>query len=124
MPSIVVMARDPIDPTANRQDRTGAPSTCTVQAPHCAMPHPNLVPVSPRISRSTQSSGISGGASTFLTSLLIRRLTIGDLVNTSGRWYGVGSYVETIELLAIPANGSPMNGGCGWLLHAPPVAQR
>ena len=22
------------------------PSTCTVQAPHCAMPQPNLVPVS------------------------------------------------------------------------------
>src|SRR5215813_10856476 len=28
------------------------------------MPHPNLVPVSPKTSRSTQSSGISGGTST------------------------------------------------------------
>src|SRR6266403_180287 len=30
-----------------------------VQAPHCAMPQPNLVPVSPSDSRSTHSSGVS-----------------------------------------------------------------
>ena len=30
------------------QERVAAPLTCTVQAPHCAMPQPNLVPVSPR----------------------------------------------------------------------------
>src|SRR5207249_463319 len=45
-------------------ERTGWPSRCTVQAPHCAMPQPNLVPVSPRTSRSTQSSGMSSGAAT------------------------------------------------------------
>ena len=32
--------------TGVTQERSGAPSTCTVQAPHCAMPQPNLVPVS------------------------------------------------------------------------------
>src|SRR6185312_4649317 len=37
----------------------GWPSTSTVQAPHCAMPQPNLVPVRPRTSRSTQSRGMS-----------------------------------------------------------------
>src|ERR1700692_4539530 len=81
------MARGPIDPTANRQDRTGAPSTCTVQAPHCAIPHPNLVPVNPKISRSTQSRGISGGASIFLTSPFIRRLTMNYLVK-GRQWFG------------------------------------
>ena len=44
------------------QARTGSPSRCTVQAPHCAMPQPNFVPVRPSRSRSTQSSGMSGGA--------------------------------------------------------------
>src|SRR5271154_6698215 len=82
-PSIVVMARWPMDPTANRQERTGAPSTCTVQAPHCAMPQPNLVPVNPSRSLSTQRRGMSGGASISLTSPLICRLTM----STSSRSY-------------------------------------
>ena len=42
----------------------GRPSTCTVQAPHWAMPQPNLVPVRPSRSRSTQSRGMSAGAFT------------------------------------------------------------
>src|SRR5512134_2788562 len=39
--------------------RTALPSTCTVQAPHCAMPQPYFVPVSLSSSRITQSSGVS-----------------------------------------------------------------
>src|SRR5262245_34627451 len=35
----------------------------TMQAPHRPAPHPNLVPVSLRLSRSTHSSGVSLGAS-------------------------------------------------------------
>src|SRR3954462_11389802 len=46
------------------QERVGSPSTCTVQAPHSAMPQPNFVPVMPRTSRSTQSSGVSPSTST------------------------------------------------------------
>jgi hypothetical protein len=46
------------------QDRTGSPLTWTVQAPHWAMPQPNLVPVRPSSSRSTHSSGVSGAAFT------------------------------------------------------------
>src|SRR6266567_3118988 len=46
------------------QVRVATPSRCTVQAPHCAMPQPNLVPVSPSVSRSTQRSGVSGATST------------------------------------------------------------
>ncbi len=49
------------------QERSGVPSTCTVQAPHWAMPQPNLVPVSFNRSRRTHSSGMSGGASTAWT---------------------------------------------------------
>jgi hypothetical protein len=40
-------------------ERTGAPSTCTVQAPHSPAPHPNFVPVKPRWSRKTHKSGVS-----------------------------------------------------------------
>ena len=46
------------------QDRVGCPLICTVQAPHSAMPQPNLVPVMPSVSRRTQSSGMAGTTST------------------------------------------------------------
>src|SRR3989442_13463618 len=46
------------------QERIGLPSTWTVHAPHCAMPQPNFVPVMPRVSRSTQSSGVSAATVT------------------------------------------------------------
>ena len=50
--------------TGRVQVRTARPSRCTVQAPQAAMPHPNLVPVKPSVSRSTHSSGVSGSTST------------------------------------------------------------
>src|SRR6478609_6132435 len=48
------------------QERAGAPSRCTVQAPQRAMPQPNLVPVNPTWSRKTQSKGVSSGAATLV----------------------------------------------------------
>src|SRR5580693_10264185 len=45
-------------------ERTALPSRCTVQAPHMPAPQPYFVPVSLRCSRTTQSSGVSGPAST------------------------------------------------------------
>src|SRR6516225_1937499 len=49
--------------TGVTHERTGAPSRCTVQAPHSAMPQPYLVPVRPTMSRNTHSSGISPSTS-------------------------------------------------------------
>ncbi len=46
------------------QERVASPLMCTVQAPHSAMPQPNFVPVMLRVSRSTQSKGMSGLTST------------------------------------------------------------
>ena len=46
------------------QERTALPSTWTVQAPHRPAPQPNLVPVSFRCSRTTQSSGVLASTST------------------------------------------------------------
>src|SRR5262249_9658215 len=64
MPSIVVTGRLPTAPTDRRHERTGLPSICTVQVPHCAMPQPYLVPVMPSTSRNTQSSGVPPSTST------------------------------------------------------------
>ena len=68
---MVVTERFPTLPTGSRQERTGLPSMWTVQAPHCAMPQPNFVPVIPSMSRNTQRSGISSGASNCRSSPLI-----------------------------------------------------
>src|SRR6266849_5190666 len=48
------------------QERAASPLMWTVHAPHSAMPQPNFVPVMSSVSRSTQSSGMSGLTSTDL----------------------------------------------------------
>ena len=60
---VVVTFLPVTSPTATEHDRTASLSTCTVQAPHCAMPQPNLVPVRPSSSRSAHKSGASGSIS-------------------------------------------------------------
>ncbi len=60
--------------TGVTHERTGWPSRCTVQAPHRAAPQPNLVPVMSRLSRMTQSRGVTGSASTLWVLPLICRL--------------------------------------------------
>src|SRR5579863_3058148 len=58
------------------QERTGRPSRCTVQAPHCATPQPYFVPVRPRCSRKTQSRGVEGSTSTCTLRLFtVREIT-------------------------------------------------
>src|SRR2546430_10666946 len=59
-PSIVVTRLLATAEMGSTPVRVATPSRCTVQAPHCAMPQPNLVPVRPSVSRSTQRSGVSG----------------------------------------------------------------
>src|SRR6267154_3161619 len=62
-PSIVVTWRLATAETGAEHERNVCPSTWTVQAPHCAIPHPYLVPVRPRSSRITHSSGVFGSPS-------------------------------------------------------------
>src|ERR1700756_1471044 len=62
--------------TAMQQERIATPSIWTVQAPHCAMPQPYLVPVSPTFSLIAQSSGVSGSTSTLTDFPLIVRFAI------------------------------------------------
>src|SRR5664279_5181192 len=63
-PSMVVTFLPATAEMGVTQERCGWPSMWTVQAPHSDMPHPNLVPVMPRVSRRTQSNGMAGTAST------------------------------------------------------------
>ena len=53
-------------PTAEpgtEHERTGVPFKCTVQAPHCATPQPNLGPLMLSSSRKAHNNGISGSVS-------------------------------------------------------------
>ncbi len=54
----------PMVETGVTQERRASPFTWMVHAPHSATPQPNLVPVSPSSSRSTQSMGVSPSTST------------------------------------------------------------
>src|SRR6266849_10220637 len=63
-PSMVVTFLPATLEIAVMQERVASPLICTVQAPQSAMPQPNFVPVMFRVSRSTQSSGMSGLTST------------------------------------------------------------
>ena len=59
-PSIVMILSDSLTSEIGVwHERTASPLICTVQAPHRLSPQPNLVPVIPRFSRITQSSGVS-----------------------------------------------------------------
>ena len=57
-----VLLVDSILESGVTQDRVGSPSMWTVQAPHCAKPHPKRGPFSFRMSRSAYSSGMSGSS--------------------------------------------------------------
>src|SRR5262245_65385227 len=78
--------------TGVMQERMGVPSTCTVQAPQAAAPQPNLVPVSLRCSRSTQSSGVSPPTPTSLrwplTVKATMRASLGHLPRVCRRYAG------------------------------------
>src|SRR5688500_10543414 len=66
--------------TGMTQERTAAPLTCTVHAPHCATPQPYFVPVRPTCSRITHSSGVFGSTSTSCVLPLIVKRTIALLL--------------------------------------------
>jgi hypothetical protein len=61
---MVVILRPCTELAGTEQERIGEPSTCTVQAPHCATPQPYFVPVRPTCSRIAQSSGVLASTST------------------------------------------------------------
>src|SRR4030095_4797219 len=89
-PSMVVTDFPATFDTGMLQERNAWPSTWTVQAPQSPMPQPNLVPVSPRVSRSTHSNGICGATSTFCRCPLTVKVTAmnplfrAELVQKSG----------------------------------------
>ena len=90
------------------------PSTCSVQAPQSARPHPNLVPVIFRVSRSTQSSGVSPGTSTWRAApLSVNSTFIGS--SPSSAWGSGWSRPcpATPPRSAIQVLNALMNSACG-----------
>src|ERR1017187_8571855 len=79
--------------TSMPQERIAAPSTWTVQAPHCAMPQPYLVPVRPAFSRIAHSSGVSGSTSTSKALPLIVRFAIAFPLDSSFHRVNLGNDV-------------------------------
>src|SRR6266511_2329094 len=73
--------------TGTEQERTGSPFRCTVQAPHWAMPQPNLGPFTSSTSRNTQSKGISGSTSALRFLPLTVSSIIWDLLGLSVMQY-------------------------------------
>src|ERR1700736_3900670 len=73
--------------TSTPQERIATPSIWTVQAPHCAMPQPYLVPVRPIFSRIAHSSGVSGSTSTSKAlPLIVRFAIVGPLDGLPRPW--------------------------------------
>src|ERR1700685_677208 len=59
---VTTLAPDKV-PIGTEQERIALLLIWTVHAPHCAIPQPNFVPLSPTASRNAQSSGVSGSRS-------------------------------------------------------------
>src|SRR5437867_12831880 len=74
-------------------ERTDCPSTCTVHAPHSAIPQPYLVPVRLRLSRRIHNSGVSVGTLELIStrSLLTNRIGMkGSVESSESRRTGAG----------------------------------
>jgi hypothetical protein len=86
--------------------RTGLPSTSTVQAPQIMVPQEYFVPVRPRVSRNTHSSGVSSLTSNSRTvPLTVSFLFIGALLlfEVPCSVY-LSGLKRTFNLLAVPSN--------------------
>src|SRR6266568_7806763 len=80
-PSMVVICFPSAPLTGKEQERVATPSIWTVQAPHCAMPQPYLVPVRPTCSRITHNSGVLGSTSiSSVLPLMVRRAIASSLL--------------------------------------------
>src|SRR6266436_5433767 len=76
-PSMVLMFLPPTCDTGVVQERVSAPSTWTLHAPHNPAPQPNFVPVSCKVSRRTQSRGVSAETSTVFAAPFTFRAKVG-----------------------------------------------
>src|SRR5260221_1099248 len=110
-PSMVVIFLPTAAESGVEQDRAGWPFTCTVQAPHNAMPQPYLVPVMLRWSRRTQRRGVSGSASTDTPLPLTFRVVIWKFLVKNPRCYCVRQEGRC-EAREFPVNGCDPGAGC------------
>src|SRR3954471_9590718 len=110
--SIVMILDSPTLSIAVMQERTAEPSRCTVQAPHSAIPQPNFVPVMPRMSRRTHSSGVSPSTSTLRgvpLMLMIKAMTAPYVPDSTDRTNARAGWLSSGPLLDRTSRSS--NGG-------------
>src|SRR6266849_3003643 len=105
------------------QERTGFPSTSTVQAPHCAMPHPNLAALSSRSLRRTYSKGVSGAAATVRRRPLTVSVTAIVFPPWVGTWVGEGMAQLPAHLSRNPPHRIS-GGGRAWRSWLPGSTSR
>src|SRR2546428_7798070 len=90
--------------TGTEHERTGSPFRCTVQAPHCAMPQPNLGPFTSSTSRNTHNRGISGSTST----LCFLPLTVSSIMESPLAWLTGGFLKDAVTAAPnLPEHGRP-----------------
>src|SRR6185503_4421130 len=107
---MVVMLRPVAAARGKEHDLTAWPSTCTVQAPQAAIPHPYFVPVRPSCSRITHSSGVSGSASTVACRpLMVREIMTSSCKAETGERQG-----ELADALTRSGENGVADGGVHW----------
>src|ERR1051325_9945034 len=94
---MVVIRRPATDRIGVTQDRTATPSSSTVQAPHCPSPHPYLLPVRSKSSRSTLSKLRSGSAAT----LVWYPLSFNSVM------FGMNAPINDLGLVESPGSSGP-----------------
>src|SRR5690242_13652696 len=135
---VTILSVGLIDESGTEQERCTSPLMCTEQAPHCAMPQPNLVPVRPICSRITHSSGVSGSACTsrfspLTLSIAMRFLRGSRIVVAHAPACGWVEILRTRQSERRAVYCAAGNGGtgfwaaitliCAWLRFAPRGAQ-
>jgi len=114
--SIVVIFLPTIDETGAMHERVATPSTCTVQAPHWAMPQPYLVPVRPISLRSAGNTEFTTQATLSLVNLHthvadpLRRLRA--IRDAAGAMKRLAQSARDVIPTDFPSIGMP------WILHS------
>src|SRR5258706_11235459 len=103
------------------QERVASPLMCTVQAPQSAIPQPNFVPVMSRVSRNTQSKGMSGLTSTDLgLPFKVKLMAMGTSSSQANILQQLGGYVKIRGKPVRPSAGQRHgSAGAGCVFPSP-----